>query len=172
MIRNEHVYATEFEKIVLSEIERQVSSLPMGAADCYIGPSRHSRTMVSPTFEIQPSNPLAARISGAVLEGQGAVVSVGFSRRELWYRRTSTSEASDCARLMSEICRAVFAGNFTERVKIDRFGRRISSRLNLRLTTGDFQMWQNRLLADILTPTSAREIPYAPYSVDSRAALK
>ena len=50
MIRNEYVYATDFEKVVLSEIERQVNSLPTGVADCYIGPSQQTSKIVAPTF--------------------------------------------------------------------------------------------------------------------------
>ncbi len=171
MIRTEYVYATDFEKAVLSEIETRVNSLPVGVADCYIGPSRQVSNMVAPTFEIQPSNPGAAPISGTVLEGEGVLINVGHSRRELRFGGASASEASDCARLASEICCAVFAGDFTERMRVDRRGRRISSCLKLRLNQGDFRMWHNRLLTDLFKLTSKREIHYAPYSGDRATTL-
>jgi hypothetical protein len=165
MIRNQQIYRTEqFEKVVLSEIEKLVNSLPAGVATCYIGPSKHDPNMIAPTFEIQPANPDAARIAGVVMDGEGVAISVGHSRRELWYKRTDVSEASDCARLVSEICCAVFAGNFTERMRVDRRGRRISSHLKLLLNRGEFRMWQNRLLRDLLRRSSEREIHYPPYA--------
>jgi len=163
IIRNKNVYVTEFEKIVFSEVERQVNGLPPGVADCYIGPSQHDSRMIAPTFRIRPTNPDAAPISGAVLEGEGVVISVGHSRREIGFRGTSTADALECAQRVSEICRAVFAGNFTERLEVDRTGRRISSSLRLPLSGGDFRMWQNRILTDLFRLTTKREIHYAPY---------
>src|SRR5437660_9197782 len=126
MIKKEDVYATEFEKAVLAEVERQMNGLPGGLADCYIGPPRGEIRSVAATFEIEPTNPAAARIGGAVIQGEGAVVSVGHSRRELWFRQTNASGAAECAARLSQICRAVFAGHFAESLRVDRTGRRIS----------------------------------------------
>jgi hypothetical protein len=164
MIRNEQMYTTEFERIVLSEIEKLANSLPAGVAKSYFGPSRDDPKMIAPTFEIQPANPDAARIAGAIVEGEGATISVGHSRRQLWYKRTTACEASDCARRVSDICRAVFSGNFTEQIRVDQAGRRISSCLKLCLGDGTtFRMWHNRLFTDLFKVTTKRDTRYSPY---------
>ena len=160
---SEQMYATEFERAILSEIEGLVKGLPAGTANYRVGPSRHDPGMVAPTFEIRPTNPAAACISGAVISGAGITVSVGHSCRELWTSETSASEASECARIVLGICRAVFAGNFTEHLRMDRSGKRISSSLCLRLDNGDFRMWRNRLIADLFKFGTKREIRYEPY---------
>jgi hypothetical protein len=163
MIRKEQVYVTEFEKAVLAEVERQVNSLPAGRADCYIGPSQGNLGIVAPTFEIRPANAGAARISGAVLQGEGLILNVGHSRRELRFKGASISEAADCALQLSQVCRAVFAGNFTELLRLDHSGKPISSCLKLHVDGSEFRMWQNRLLTDIFKCTRKREVRYAPY---------
>lgn len=164
MITNDLMYASEFQKIVLSEIERVVKSLPPGVATYYVGPSKHDPGMIALTFKIQPANPNAASIAGAVADGE-VTISVGCSRREWWTKQASASEGAKCALFVSRICRAVFAGNFKERIRVDRSGRRVSSCLKLSLDGKTSRMWQNRLLTDLLTITKKREVQYEPYVI-------
>jgi hypothetical protein len=170
MIRKEQVYATEFEETILSEVERQVNSLPTAVVDCYIGPSQGNLGIVAPTFEVRPTNARGARISGAVLQGEGLVINVGHSRREFKFKGSSSAEAADCASQLSRICRAVFAGNFTESLRVDRSGKPISSFLKLHLNGSEVRMWRNRLITDLFKSTRKREIRYAPYTKDSERA--
>jgi hypothetical protein len=155
----------DFGNVVLSEIEKVVNTLPAGVAKAYIGPSKRHPGMIASTFRIEPASPNAAPIAGAVTEGE-VTISVGHSRQELWTKRATASDAAKCAQLVSSICRAVFAGNFTELIRVDRDGRMVSSRLTLCIDGGDFRMWHSRLLRDALRFTRKREIHYARYVTD------
>jgi len=163
MINREQGYTTELERLVLTAVENQVNGLPSGTAECYIGPNKGDPRMNAPVFEIVPTNPKAARIGGAVLEGEGVTISVGHSRRELGYNLTNASAVVECASFVADICQAVFAGNFAEDINENAGGRIISSSLRLRVRGRVYRLWRNRLITDLVTITKKKRVIYEPY---------
>ena len=118
---------TRFEAEVIRELEALVRGLPTGTARLRIGRLKAAPGLLEPDFEITPTNPKAARLSGyAVADDLNLAVDhaeqefFGFGRGGTVVRGASWQEE------LSWIWEVVIAGGFTQRHYFDRHGKRIA----------------------------------------------
>lgn len=135
------------------------------------GPASGRASVAATTFEdhdridLNPSNPHAARIRAMVAKDptRGVTLAIGkgtiFEIPENGGRYTENYSAVDEAKTISK---AVVAGRFRERVRIDNQNRVVSSRGTIDIPPQVTARWR-RLLVNPFKRTSTEFLEYEPY---------
>jgi hypothetical protein len=154
----------DFERGVVSALEGPFNELPANVAKLTFDTSS-----AQARFDIQPSNPESAIVRGIFggdyFGGASIYVAVGQgSDREILVPRKRPDVYRAAMKVLSGICRAVFVGDFSERVEYASDGGIIRAELDLRVD-GHILRLGHRSLHNPFQKTTQRIFAYKPYDV-------